>query len=241
VLPFLTDAVSYLLSVLSLLLITADLRPHTAGRSRDLRTDLLAGPAWLWHEPLIRSLSLLDGAEALVASGSTLVVIVLAKQHHAAPATIGAIFSVAGGGGVLGALLGAHVQARLGFGRTVIGVRWASAMLWPLYAIAPNALFLGMITAGIYVLNPIKNVAHVSYALPLIPEELRGRVTGLWDLIPSATAFAGVTLTGLALQSSGPRATVGVASVIVLMLALAITLNSHVRNAPAPAAARPPE
>jgi len=231
-LPFLADALSYLLSALSLLLIKADLRHEQPNRPRHLGADMLEGLAWLWCAPLIRALSLLDGAETPVLSGLSLVVIVLAGQQGASAATIGAIFSLAGIGGLLGAFMGAYVQTRLGFGRAIIGVRWALAALVPLYALAPNALALGAITAGIYALSPVKNVALVSYALPLIPEGLRGRVTGLWDLIPSATGAAGAALTGLALQNFGPRLTIVVAAVIVLALALLTTLNPHIREAP---------
>ena len=91
---------------------------------------------------------------------------------------------------------------------------------------------LGAVTAGIFFLNPIKNVAYVSYALPLIPERPRGRVVGMWDLLPSATGAAGVTLTGLALEAIGPEGTVAVAVAIAVLAALAVTLNGHIRNAP---------
>ncbi len=99
-------------------------------------------------------------------------------------------------------------------------------------AVAPNAVVLGAITAAIYLLNPIRNVAYVSYCLPLIPDGMRGRVTTLWDLLPSATAVVGSVLTGLALQSIGPRATVVVGAVVVLALAVGVTLNGHIRDAP---------
>ncbi len=234
VLPFLADALSYIVSVLSLLLIKTDLRQDKGAetRSRRLGADMLEGLVWLWRQPIIRAVSLLDAADTLVVSNAGLVVIVLAQQHHAAPATIGTIFSIAGIGGVLGSIAGAAVQKRLSFGQTLIGTRWTLAALWPLYAIAPNAAALGAITAAIYLLNPIRNVAYVSYCLPLIPDGMRGRVTTLWDLLPSATAVVGSVLTGLALQSIGPRATVVVGAVVVLALAVGVTMNGHIRDAP---------
>jgi len=233
-LPFLADALSYLVSVLSLLLIKTDLRQDTDGgaRPRHLGADMLEGLVWLWCQPIIRAVSMLDAADTLVVSNIGLVVIVLAQQHHATPTTIGAIFAVAGIGGVLGSVAGAYTQKRFSFGQTLIGARWALVALWPLYAVAPNAVVLGSITAAIYFLNPIRNVAYVSYCLPLIPDGLRGRVTTLWDLLPSVTAVAGSALTGLALQSIGPRATIVVGAVIVLALAISITSNKHIRHAP---------
>lgn len=232
-LPFLADAVSYLASVLSLLLIKSDLQATETAAGKNLRADIREGLAWMWHSPLIRALSFMDVPDTLVTSGLSLLVIVLAQQHHATPRAIGVIFSIAAGGGILGAIAGAQVQRRLRFGQTIIGMRWAVAVLWPLYAVAPNAITLGIITAGIYFLNPLKNVALVSYALPLIPEGLRARVVGMWDLLPSATASVGVALMGLGLQTIGPTPTVAVCAMITLLLALAVTRNAHIRNAPA--------
>jgi len=221
--------------VLSLLLIKADLRQEERGdtaRPRRLRADMLEGLAWLWRQPIIRAVSLLEAAETLVVSGLGLVVIVLAQRSHATPTTVGTIFSIAGVGGILGSVAGVRARKHLSFGQTLIGARWALAALWPLYAVAPNALALGVITATIYILNPIKNVAYVSYCLPLIPDGLRGRVTTLWDLLPALTSVAGAALTGLALQSIGPRATIGVGAAITLALAVLMTLNRSIRDAP---------
>lgn len=231
-LPFLIDALSYLASVLSLLFLKADLRRERLAGSRHLGAEVLEGLRWMRHQPIILSLSLLGGGDAFVSSGLTLLVIILAKQQHASPGTIGLIFSLAGIGGVLGAITGGQVPKLLSFAQTTIGVRWALVLLWPLYTIAPNPVALGIITATIYFLNPISNMAGISYGLPLIPPELMGRVSGVFQLIPAAMAPLGVTLTGLALQAVGPRATVVIATAIVLALALMITLNRHVRRAP---------
>lgn len=232
VLPFLADALSYLFSLLSLLLIKTDLRREgAAARPRHIGAEMVEGLVWLWRQPIIRAVSLLDAAEVLVVSNLGLVVIVLAQRQHAPVATIGTIFSIAGVGGVLGSIAGGYARKRLSFGWTMIGARWALAALWPFYALAPTPLALGAVTAAIYALNPIKNVAYVSYCLPLIPEGLRGRVTTMWDLLPSATAVAGATLTGLALQNIGPTATVVVGAILLVALALVVTLNAHIRDA----------
>lgn len=235
-LPFLADALSYLVSVLSLLLVGTDLRRAEQEIPRRLGVEIWEGLAWLWHAPLIHALSLLDVPETLVSSGIGLLVVVLAEQQHTAPATIGTIFSIAGAGGLLGAVVGAQVQKHFPFGLTMIGLRWLVAALWPLYAIAPNPVVLGIITAGLFFLNPVKNVAVVSYSMPLIPAALRGRIVGLWDLLPAATSSLGAALMGVGLQSLGSTATVLIASALMLLLALAVSLNAHIRNAPRPAA-----
>jgi len=134
-LPFLADALSYLVSVLSLLLIKTDLRQDTDGgaRPRHLGADMLEGLVWLWRQPIIRAVSMLDAADTLVVSNIGLVVIVLAQQHHATPTTIGAIFAVAGIGGVLGSVAGGvhakAIQLRADFDWGALGLGRAVAAL----------------------------------------------------------------------------------------------------------------
>ena len=231
-LPFLIDAISYLVSALSLLFKRANLGPKRVEQTRRLGAEVREGLAWVWQSPLIRSLSLLDAGQTLAASGLGLLVIVVAKQQHASPGTIGLIFSISAIGGILGSLLGGQVQKLLTFGQTMMTVMWALTGLWLLYTVAHGALMLGLVTAGIYFLNPAKNVALVSYALPRIPEEIRGQVLGVWDFIPDTMALAGPPLMGFALQFAGVTPTAIGASAVVLLTALFATLNPAIRNAP---------
>jgi hypothetical protein len=140
----------------------------------------------MWHEPLIRSVSVLYGADSLVSPGCSLLVIVLAKQQHAPPSAIGAIFSIGAVGGVVGSTITGWTRRWFTFSQTVIGVRWAIALLWPLYALTHSIIGLGLVTAAIYLLNPVINVAGMSYSVPSIPEALRARVGSVFQLIPSA-------------------------------------------------------
>src|SRR5207247_174307 len=60
IVPFVFDAVSYLVSVCSLLLIRAEFRrtPRPAARTR-LLADVQEGLRWSWRQPFIRATSLL--------------------------------------------------------------------------------------------------------------------------------------------------------------------------------------
>ncbi len=232
-LPFVLDAVSYLVSVLSLLMLRTRIhRERTQGAS-DLKAEMAHGLHWMWNQPFIRTMSALYGADSLVSPGSSLVLIVIAKQQHASPATIGAIFSIGAVGGIAGSAVGGRVQQRLSFGQTIIGARWVLAALWALYAAAPNTAILGIITAGVYFLNPVVNVVGFSYSMLLIPVGLRGRVSSIFQIIPSAVTPIGLALTGILLQVLGPTTAVLAASLYLLVLAVAATLNRHIRDAPA--------
>lgn len=58
--PFLTDAVSYLASVLSLLFIQTKFQMERVVAPRRLWTEMVEGMKWLWHQPLLRAMAFLN-------------------------------------------------------------------------------------------------------------------------------------------------------------------------------------
>jgi len=65
----------------------------------------------------------------------------------------------------------------------------------------------------------------------LIPDELQGRVNSVIRLIAFGGQPLGLALTGLLIQSVGVIQTVLIGSVGLVLLALAATVNKHVRSA----------
>jgi hypothetical protein len=120
---------------------------------------------------------------------------------------------------------------QLTFGQIAMGVHWIWALLLPLYAIAPTPLALAAITAAAYGVTPIFFVAQYSYRLARIPNELQGRVNGVFRLLLFGGQPLGLALAGLLSQSIGPVRTVLVFSALLLALALSITLNRELRRA----------
>lgn len=229
--PFAVDAISYIASVVSLLRVRVPGRVKHSERGL-LWADMLGGIRWMWKQPLIRSMSAVYGADSLVSPGGSLILIVIAEHQKTAPAAIGAIFSIGAVGGILGSAIAGRMHRWLTFSQTIIGVRWAVVPFWALYAVAPNAVLLGAVTAVIYFLNPVGNVVGMSYSIPLIPEEMRGRAASIFQIIPSAATPVGLALTGLLLQVWGADRVVLGESVYLLFLAIGVTLNSHIRTAP---------
>jgi predicted MFS family arabinose efflux permease len=137
-LPFLADAVSYLVSALSMFWITSELQQPRSCPARHLRQEIVEGISWIWKQAILRYQVIAGCGLNLVLATNVLIVTLLAKQHHAAPVTIGLIFAIGGIGGVVGSLLATRVQEWLSFGQVMIGMFWMLALLWPLYAIAPK-------------------------------------------------------------------------------------------------------
>jgi MFS family permease len=229
--PFIADAVSYAISVVSLFFIKTQFQLERVAVKRDLRAEIAEGLTWLWHQPLIRYIAGLTGGYNLVNAAAPLIIIVLAKKMGAQDAQIGLIFSIAGVGGIIGALIGGQIQRRFSFGQVITGVSWTLALLFPLYAVAPHFFLLGVVAGLIYMNLPVYDVVQFSYRLALIPDELQGRVNSTFRLLAFGFQPLGAALSGVLLERLGTTPTVIVFSIWYLLLAVFTTFNTHVRNA----------
>jgi predicted MFS family arabinose efflux permease len=230
--PFLADALTYCVSVVSLLRVKAEFQIETAPQKRDLRSEVAEGLRWLWANPLIRYMAFLTGGLNVINAGMPLIVIVLAKGVGASDAEIGLVFSFVGIGGIAGSLVGGRIQRRFSFGQVINGCMVAGALLFPLYAVMPSYIWLGVVAGLYYFLAPIYNVVQFSYRLSLIPDRLQGRVNSTFRLLAFGFMPIGAALAGVALERLGSTATVGLFSALLVAMAVATALNPHVRRAP---------
>jgi len=230
--PFVADALTYCVSVASLLRVKASFRIEQASSRRDLAGEVLEGLRWLWTNPLIRFMALLTGGLNVINAGIPLIFIVLAKRAGASDAQIGLVFSLAGAGAVLGSLVGGRLQRRFTFGQVITACLVIAALLFPLYAVMTSYLLLGVVAGAYYFMSPIYNVVQFSYRLSLIPDRLQGRVNSTFRLIAFGFMPLGAALSGVALERLGPTGTVAAFSALLVFLAVATALNRHVRHAP---------
>lgn len=231
VIPFLTDAISYGASVLSLFFIKAKFQEERNPAPLHLWADIKEGLSWLWQQPLIRFLAILTGGMVAPVVGYSLILIVIAQSQHASAFTIGVIFACGGVGSILGAFLVTPLQKLFSFGQLMIGSTWVWALTWLLFAIAPNPLILGIVTAVSFIIVPIYMSVQFGYRLALIPDQLQGRVNSVFRLIAFGSEPIGLAVTGLLLQAFGPVTTVLVLFVPQFILSIAATFNKHLRNA----------
>lgn len=232
--PFLTDAISYTVSVISLLFIKTrfqEQRDVERGNSSHLWTEVKEGVAWLWRNPLMRFIAILTFGLITPCYGYVLIIIVLAQNMHASNVTLGLLFAGGGVGSVIGALLAGPLYKRFGFARVLIGSAWLWALLWLLYAFAPNPLILGIVNAIGFTVVPVYTVVQYSYRLATIPDHLQGRVNSVFRLIAFSGQPLGIALTGFLLQAVGPLYTILLLFIPQGVLCVVATFNKHVRRA----------
>jgi MFS family permease len=232
-LPFITDALSYVISIVTLWLVRAPLQPVRASEPTQRPTVVAAiaeGARWLWRQPFILTMTLLMGAGALVMPGTTLIVIILAERSHVSAALIGVIFAAGGVGSIVGSLVTPHLQHRLTVGASILVSRWYFVLSWPLYALAPAALVLGALEFGAGFADPIEDVPYFSRRLTLIPEELQGRVIGACRLVPGTLRPLGLALTGILIQRVGIFTTIWLEWAWLLATTAIVTVIPTVRR-----------
>ncbi len=230
--PFLADGISYAASAFSLFFIKTKFQEERDAEPHKLWAEIGEGMSWLWHNPLVRFIAVLTFGLITPCSGYVLIIIILARDLHASNVITGLIFAGGGIGSVVGALLVVPLQKRFSFGQLMIGTAWLWVLGWLLYAFALNPWILLVANMVSFIVVPIYMMVQFSYRLALIPDRLQGRVNSVFRLIAFGSQPIGLALTGALLQVMGPIPTVIVLAIPQLVLAVAVTLNPHVRNAP---------
>jgi predicted MFS family arabinose efflux permease len=239
--PFAGDAISYAVSLLALAAIRRPLVAQEAGERRHPWAEMAEGLRWLWHQPFLRSTTLIVAGSNGLFQATTLAVIVVAKAHGASPAVVGLILAGWGVGGLAGAGAAAWLGRRLPAAAVVIGANWVWAALLPLVALAPRPLAIGTAGAGMAFVGPAWNVVLGSLEMRLTPPALLGRV----QAVQMTAAFGAIPLGSLAggflLDLVGPADAVWALAGCMLAVAVVATLTPSVRRPPlsAPAAASP--
>src|SRR5216684_1440031 len=228
--PFITDAISYLISIVTLLLIRTPFQHERKLVHRNVLREIAEGMSWLWHRPFVLTMTLLMGAGAFVFSGNVLIIIILAQQQHASAVVNGLIFAVGGVGSILGSLLAPRLEHRLTVGQSILLCRWYFVVSWPLLALAPFPPVLGAVEFGTGFVDPIEDVPYFSHRLKLIPDALKGRVLSACRLFPGTMRPLGLALTGILIQHIGVFPTIWLAWAWLLVITVIVTVIPQIRR-----------
>ncbi|MFF4277010.1 MFS transporter [Streptomyces sp. NPDC001536] len=238
--PFAVNAVSFAVSAASLRLMRARFqvdRQDVRTTSR-LTTEIREGLGWLWRQPVIRFLTLVSAADKVRYGAGYLLIITLAGQVGASPLWIGVIFSGAAVGAMAGALVSDRATRRFPLGRIAVVMLWLEALMFPLYALAPNPLLLAAVAAAESLVAPIYAVAMTTHQLAITPDELRGRATSAVSTLTTGALSIGTLAGGVLITTLGAKPLVWLCGAWLLILAFLTTANRAVRQAP-PAGALP--
>ncbi len=174
VMPFLADALSYAVSMVSLFFIRTEfqgVRPLSRPR---LGPEIAEGLRWLWNQRVLRVTAIVMSVSTLVNAGGFLLLIVLARNLSVSPAGIGLILSIASIGGLGGAVLAPRLQRRFSFGQVVIVEPLGSGGSHPAVCVSPQCSGAYRLHGG--VVHYLPGGEHRHSQLPAGPHP--GRVAG---------------------------------------------------------------
>ena len=231
-LPFLADAVSYLVSFAALLFIRRPFQQPRARPSTRLKAEIAEGLLWVWRQPFLRAAVGVIGGVNLVFNALTLVLIVRAKQLGASPALIGVMFAFVGVGGLLGSFVAPWVRRSFAAHRVVITIGWLWVAQIGVLALLPNALSLGVVSGLRSFAAPAFNVVITSHLYRVTPDRLLGRVRSAARLVAWGSIPLGALAGGFLASAFGAQTTLLILTGIMCGVAAAATLARGMRQLP---------
>lgn len=194
------DAVSYLVSLISLLTIrTKEPVPIPTGAERHLGRELKEGVNWVFGHHLLRPLALLAPfTNFSLTSVSTLFLLYGVREKGLTPQVIGLVYSVSSVGALLGALGSAAIIRRfptgLVYGTALTGI-YAGPLLLAV-AGGPRPLMIATFILSLlisYFGSGLSNVVQLTLRQTLTPQPLMGRMNAAFRTL----LFGGGALGGL--------------------------------------------
>lgn len=235
------DAFSYLVSVVSLLLIrTGEPAPQPAGTERHLWTELREGVGFVFGHRILRPLALVAPfCNFSLVTVWTMFLLYAAKDLKLNAATLGLIFAAASVGGLVGATISRKVIDRFPLGPVYavsMGAVFAGPLLLP-FATGPRPLMVTMFILSFFVSYlglGVASVVMVSLRQTCTPQSKMGRMSACFRTMlfgggSLGGLFAGFLAGGIGAKSALTVAAIGSAAVLI---GLAVSPVSRLRELP---------
>lgn len=235
-LPFVTEALTYLVSAVLVLFVR---RPMQAPRRRAREPWSLRGAvggfALLARHPILRPMILwIVGFNlGFSHSGVFLALIATAESRGADHVAIGLTVSLAGAGGLVGALVAGALVRWVRPSSTFLAAAWAAPVCALGLVFAPNVLALGLLVACVYAIVPCVNAFFYGYVAASVTDGQQGRVLGAVMFMSLVSQPVGILGIGVVFDLGGPTA-VFLTMAVVTALAALFSLAPVMRSLPRP-------
>lgn len=199
----LVDAASYVVSVISLLLIRKpEPDPRPAGQSGSgFWHELWEGVRVVFGNSTLWKIAGTTGTNNLGSNMYFAVYLIFVYRYlHLTPATVGLVFGASAVGGLVGATSASAVTKRIGLGRTLLLANvlgGLASLMIPLAQIGPAVLIL--VVSGVigFYMGPVYNINQVSLRQAITPDRVQGRMnatmrTIVWGTIPIGAFIGGI-------------------------------------------------
>lgn len=231
--PFAADAISYLASFVTLLLLRSPLKEDDASQERrSLLREIREGTSWIWHDRFMRTVVVLAATANFLFASLSLALIVRARGLGASPALIGLMFAFYGIGGIIGAIAAPRAVGVLRRSSVLIIAMWFWSCGTALMVVAPTTITLGIIAGAMTAVNAPFNVVVGNYKYAIVPDRLMGRFHSVTFIVAFGAMPVAWLATGALLGALGARWTLALLAAGALSVAAAATITPTLRSVP---------
>jgi len=231
-LPFLADALSFLFSVGSLVLLKKSKKPATGRpqvRRRQLTEDIGQGFSWLRKDRQALLTVILMAVTSLVAQA--LILMFLSAEHSKQLSTvdIGVVLAASGAGGVIGSLCPRFLPDVIrGFWLPLQMVAWSVALA---FLAISGGLSVACSAGAMLILGftgAMGNVEFGTYLVSNVADDMIAKVTGFGHMLAIGACALGPVVGGAAVQHFGVQGAVVVLFTIVVLFAFLSLLTPEI-------------
>jgi MFS family permease len=231
--PFIFDAISFLISLLNVTRISTDLGPDARASDAPPRLggQLLAGWRWFRQTPfLVISLAWSAFMNFLFGAAYFFLVIVT-RQNGASAFHISLVLALTAGGAFAGSTIATWIGRRLRLIPLLVtvGIAWSLSLMG--MASTKDVIALGVLLTLMLTLAPAVNVALGTIEMRVMPDHLVGQVTSTGAAVATATQPLAPFVTGALLAVFGAARTATLLGASVLLITVVTTLPRRNRYA----------
>jgi predicted MFS family arabinose efflux permease len=209
VLPFLADALTFVISVLTIISLKSRrvVSPGTRRVSgRQLGNDIGEGLSWLRRDRYARAAMILSAGTTLI--GQALIMIFLAEAHESrlSPIRIGLVLAASGVGGVLGSVVSARLRKPPKVSLLLIQMlAWVGAFLILALSSAHSSACVAFVMATLSLGGALGNIEISTHLNQHVDEKMLARVTSIGRLVALSACAVGPMLGGILIQLYGAQ------------------------------------
>jgi MFS family permease len=231
-LPFLADAISYLVSLVCVLSVRTPLGGRVRESSEGGRlAAVFVGLRWIWGHRFLRALLLWFVGVSVVFNSIGLITLVLARDRGATPARLGAMFAITSAGGVVGALIAPALLRRTRPRTVIVVFAWTAAAATFLLVAAHSPYLIGALGAVAFLLAPAVSAIAFAAIASEADDELQGRATSAGIQLASLGAPLGPVAAGVLLGATGASTAIVAYGCALLVLAAVASVSPGLRAA----------
>jgi MFS family permease len=229
-LPFFGNAVTFLLSLVGVLLVRRPLQQPRDDPPAGHAAAMAEGLRFVFGNPFLRAVLLIAAPLNFAVQGIIFTIIVVLQRHGTPPAVIGTVETVVAVGGLLGALAAPALLRRLRLPVLIRGICWTAAFFMALSALFISSVLAAVPIAAAVFLGPASNAALFGHQAAITPDRLQGRVVSVVVVVATSVASAAPLLAGLMITAWGGPASVLVFASAVACSAVAATVSPGIRT-----------